>query len=182
MKFHRLVLALTLLAIAGPVLAKDGITVNMKWAGIGYDTATEMYEDGFPVNLTLATGKGTFGNSTLAITAEFVIDGSMIGNCPEGYVVPVAVVSIPEHYWAMTITAADHSQVYGFFNEGWMCLTDDWTDWVGETSGFFYGGSGRYECASGEWVAHYQGRNLDPSIGFRSITGDTQGKLYLDCD
>lgn len=182
MIFHKILLALTILAFVSPVFAKDDLNVNVKFAGTGYNTTVELVEDGFPVNLTQARGKGTFGNSTIAITAEFEQDESVLENCPEGYVVPVAIVSIPEQFWAMTITASDHSQVYGFFNEGWMCLTEDWEDWVGETYGVFLGGSGRYECASGDWVAHFQGKNLDSSIGFRSITGDMQGSLYLNCE
>jgi hypothetical protein len=180
MRFHRLLLALTALALAAPVFADGGLSVNVKYAGTGYDTTVEWVEDGFPVNLTHARGKGTFGNSTIAITAEFVYDESVIEHCPAGYVLPFAVV--PGHLWATVITASDHSQVYGLFDEGWICLTEDQLDWVGETSGFYFGGSGRYECATGNWVSHFQGTNLDASVGFRSITGDFQGTLYLDCD
>ena len=83
---------MTMLASAAPVFAGDGISVKVKYAGTGYDTTIEMIEDGFPVNLTYARGKGTFGNSTIAITAEFVYDERVLALCPEGYVLPLAVV------------------------------------------------------------------------------------------
>ena len=179
----RTALALALLALALPVIAKGPLDVYVRYAGYGHDTSVEMVEDGMPVNLTEARGKGTFGNSMVTITVEFVEDEGMIGNCPDGYDLPFAfldVPDLPEHMWAFVITGANHDQVYGFFDTGWLCMTADKRHWVGEGHGVFYGGTGRYESATGTWQSHFSGTNLDPSIGFRSITGDVVGTLYLD--
>jgi hypothetical protein len=172
-----LLLAFSTIALAGPAFKHSEMAVSLNYAGFGFDTAVETIPDGFPVNLTQAQGKGSFGKSSLAITVEFVPDAGVIGNCPEGFDLPFAVV--PGNFWAVTITAADNSQVFGLFNTGWICLTADKLHYVGETSGFFIGGSGRFDGASGDWVSHYEGNNLDATIGFRSITGDMQGTLYL---
>jgi hypothetical protein len=67
--------------------------VSLSYAGYGFDTTVETIEDGFPVNLTQAQGKGSFGKSTLAITVEFVPDPGMIGNCPAGFSLPFAAVA-----------------------------------------------------------------------------------------
>jgi hypothetical protein len=176
----RSALALALLALAFPVIAKGPLDVYMRYAGYGYDTTIEFYEDDLPVNLTQARGKGTFGSSTIAITVEFVIDPEMSSYCPQGYPIPAAVLDVPDHEWAFVVTAADHSQVIGKFDWGWICLTGDMKNWVGETQGEYDGGTGRYEGASGSFVSHFWGTNLDPSIGLRSITGDVIGTLYLD--
>lgn len=175
MKFLlQLMLLVAAFASSAPVFAGDVTLVSVNYSGIGYDTTIEVVPDGLPVNLSLAKGKGTFGNSDIAITAEFVPDDDPGGNCQEG---DMSVAIVPDHLWAVTITASDNSQVYGMFNEGWMCLTSDMMFYVGEANGVFIGGTGRYEGATGEWVSTYQGMNLDPSIGFRSINGYFSGTL-----
>jgi hypothetical protein len=173
-----MVLVLSMLAFVSPLAAKGGQPVNLEYAGYGYDTSFEMEPDGFPANLTHARGKGTFGNSTVAITVEFYFDESQAVNCPDGYDLPFGVV--PDNMWAFTVTAADHSQVYGLFNTGYLCMTADQLHWVGETQGIYVGGTGRYAGVSGEWVSTYEGMNLDAVTGFRSITGDVKGTLYRD--
>ena len=173
-----MVLVLSMLAFVSPLAAKGGQPVNLEYAGYGYDTSFEMEPDGFPANLTHARGKGTFGNSTVAITVEFYFDESQAVNCPEGYDLPFGVV--PNNMWAFTITAANHDQVYGLFNTGYLCMTADHLHWVGETQGFYVGGTGKYVDASGEWTSSFQGMNLEPVTGFRSITGEVRGTLNGD--
>lgn len=172
------VLMLALFAASTPLLAGGAKSVSSKYAGYGYDTAVDLNEDGFPVSVTHATGKGSFGNSTLAITVEFAPDPSLIGNCPAGFELSFDVV--PTNYWATVVTAADQSQLYGLFNTGWLCMTADLLHWVGYAEGAYVGGTGRFEGASGEWMTTYRGTNLDGSIGLRSITGELTGTLYQD--
>ena len=173
------ILALGIVLLAGPVLAKSPIAVSVDYAGYGFNTPTELVSDGQPVDLSVLTGKGTFGKSSIAITVEFIVDASVIENCPDGYDVPLAILDIDSHLWAFTTTAADNSQVFGYFKTGWMCLTADKIDYVGEASGIYFDGSGRYEGATGDWVSTFEGKNLDSTIGFRSMTGDITGTLYL---
>jgi hypothetical protein len=173
----RLLLAVVTIATAAPVLASGEKPVSINYAGFGYDTSNEVIEDGMPISLTQADGKGTFGNSSIAITVEFALTQDTIESCPADY--PVHGWVVPENYWAVTITFPDLSQVFGFFNEGWICLTEDLRYYTGETHGIYYGGSGRFHGASGEWVSHWEGANLDPTIGFRSIKGDIKGILSL---
>lgn len=178
MKFLiQLVLTLAMIALTTLAVADNGIPVNSKYAGYGHDMTVEMVEDGYFANLTHAKGKGTFGNSTMVISVEFMPDESQIANCSEGYDLSFAVV--PDNFWAFITTAPDHSQVFGLFNSGWLCMTADRMHWEGQTQGFFFGGTGRYEGAEGTWVSNYQGVNLDPVTGLRSITGDVIGTLYL---
>ena len=176
MKFStKLSLTALMLAVAVPVLSNDGMKVSLEYAGYGYDTSVELIEDGYPVNLSLAKGKGTFGDSDIAITVEFVPDDDPDGHCEEGY---VSFAIVPDNYWAVTITAADQSQVYGLFNQGWMCLSPVYYDYVGQATGEYINGSGRFEGVTGTWVSNFEGLNLDASIGFRSIRGDLEGTLF----
>lgn len=173
----QVVLFLAMIAAASLAVADKGKPVYMKYAGYGHDTAVDFIPDGFPTNLTHAEGKGTFGRSTMVISSEFIQDESQMENCSEGYDLSFAVV--PDNYWAFITTAADHSQVFGLFNSGWLCMTADMMRWEGQSQGFFVGGTGRYEGAEGTWVSTYQGVNLDPVTVLRSITGETTGTLYL---
>ena len=176
--FIQLVLAFALLAFAALALAANGQPVYMKYAGYGHDLSMDSNDDGFAANLTQADGKGTFGRSTIAITVEFEPDQELLGNCPDKYFYAFAVV--PENYWAFVTTFPDHSQLFGVFNEGWLCMTENQLEWEGQTNGFYYGGTGRFADASGTWVSTYQGENLDAVTGFRSITGDVTGVLNKD--
>lgn len=175
------VTALGLMVAAGPALAKDQgpISVSVDYAGHGFNTTTQLVQDEQPVNLSVLTGKGTFGKSSITITVEFIYDESKMEHCQGDYVVPFAILAHEDHMWAFTTTAADLSQVYGYFNEGWMCLTGDLIEYEGVATGIYYGGSGRYEGATGDWVSNFEGTNLDRSIGFRSMTGDITGTIYL---
>ena len=172
-------LTLAMMAITTLAVADDGIRVFSKYAGYGHDTAVDMVEDGFFTSLTHAEGKGTFGRSTLAISVEFIPDDSQMVNCPEGYGYELSFAVVPDNFWAFVVTAADHSQVFGLFNSGWMCMTENGIRWEGQTQGFYAGGTGRYEGAGGTWVSNFQGVNLDPVTGLRSINGDVIGTLYL---
>lgn len=174
----RISLAICLLAFTTSAFTSGAQPVDMKYAGFGHDLAMDTNDDGYNANLTVADGKGTFGRSDMAITVEFVPDESLIGNCPDDSYIAFAVV--PENYWAFVVTAADHSQVFGLFNTGWLCMTGDHLAWEGQSSGIYVGGTGRYTGVSGTWVSTFQGANLDAVTGLRSITGEVHGMLYFD--
>jgi hypothetical protein len=176
--FIQIVLAFAMLGFAVFAAADKGKPVYMSYAGYGHDLSMDSNEDGFAANLTQADGNGTFGRSTIAITVEFEPDQDLLGNCPEKYYYAFDVV--PENYWAFVTTFPDHSQLFGVFNEGWLCMTEDMREWEGQSNGFYYGGSGRFADAGGTWVSTYEGENLDSVTGFRSITGDVTGVLYKD--
>ena len=145
--------------------------VSIRFAGSGYDTAVDPNQDGFPVQMTYAGMKGSFGAAQLAITAEWMIHPRA---CPPGYDLPLSVVNS-----ALVVTSPDHSQVFGFSQTAWMCVNTSNGLYFGEMSGIYNGGIGRYEGASGEWAVTFDGATLDPAIGFRSITGSGKGTLTL---
>lgn len=176
--FIHLLLACSVLVFTASSFAKGAQPVNMKYAGYNHDLAMDLNGDGYPANLSAAEGRGTFGNSTIAISAEFVPDQDQLVNCSDEFELAFSVV--PDNYWAFTVTAADYSQVYGLFNSGWMCATGDMLRWEGQTQGIYFDGSGRYEGVYGEWVSDYRGMNLDPVTGLRSISGEVHGMLYFD--
>lgn len=164
--------------------------VKVDYAGFGYDTAVDTNGDGYFVTMTDATGKGSFGKSTIAITVEF--DGSERLDydnpaCSEGPFGPYAFMPVIEtvaeqpHYWAFVTTAADQSQAFGFFDQGFLCINFDNPpfDWFGMTWGAYMGGTGRYAGATGSWVSEYSGFNLDATNGLRSIRGTVEGELIV---
>ena len=148
------------------------------YTGYGFDTATDTYPagepDGFPVNVTNAVGKGS-GAALIAITAEFAPD--MLGSvaCPEGYTLPFVLV-----YSSNVATFTDRSQTIGFSDSGWLCLTDDRTAYVGAVEGFVTGGTGHFAGATGYFESTFEGMNIDPFFGFRTIRGETRTTLFTE--
>jgi hypothetical protein len=157
--------------------AKKGTSVNISYSGFGFNTSEQLVEDEFPVTLSQVEGQGTFGKTSIAITVEFVYDETVLENCSPGFTIPLAVLDLPDHSWAFTVTAPGNSQIFGMFDGGWMCLTEDRIFYEGETGGVYIGGTGRFEGATGTWTSRFGGMNLDPSIGFRSMTGEIRGTL-----
>ena len=52
-----------------PVSSAGETPISLRYAGSGWDTHVDGFvPDGVNVSLTTATGKGTFGNFTIAIT------------------------------------------------------------------------------------------------------------------
>jgi len=173
-------------ALLAPVCLAGGPTmVDVEFAGFGYDAAVDSNGDGYTATMTDATGKGTFGKSSIAITVEFDADLAEVESeaCDEGPFGPyvyMPVLDIPEHYWAFVTTAADQSQVFGMFDQGYLCLNFSAPyDWFGMTAGIYVGGTGRYAGASGSWTSYYSGFNLDPVTGLRSIRGTVEGELIV---
>lgn len=140
--------------------AADGRPIQWKYAGTGIDIDN--------VGFTQANGQGTFGNFALASTTDFetVLP---TGKCPDGY------TELSLVYSATSLTFADQSQVFGIAFYGWSCVAPD-GHYYGEFGGDL-GGTGRFEGATGEFTSPFSGVFLDPSVGFRSITGTVEGTV-----
>ena len=181
MKTRVVALGMLLLGVLfAPVcLAGKPIVVSVDYAGYGYDTSVDSNDDGFTINLTEATGKGTFGKSVISITAEFGYPDGGEDPCVSPYTwLPVVVGN--GHYWASVVTAADLSQLFALYDQGYLCLNQDAPfDYYGKVFGFYYGGTGRYAGASGTWESYFEGVNLDATVGYRSISGWIKGEVIL---
>ena len=174
-----LLLFATFLLIASPCLSKGPMTVDVSYAGYGYNTTVDTNDDGMLVNLSIVKGKGTFGHSDISITVEFEEPVSGDDPCADTYRW-LPIVSGDGHYWASVLTAANHSQLFSVFDQGYLCLNESSPfDYYGMASGFYYGGTGCFENAQGQWTSHFEGVNLDESIGYRSIRGTIEGQLEL---
>jgi hypothetical protein len=77
--------------LLAPVSSAGETPISLWYAGSGWETDVDGFvPDGEPVSLTTATQKGTFGDSTLTITTEWVDDASV--SCPDGYPIKKALV------------------------------------------------------------------------------------------
>lgn len=157
-----------------PAASAGERNVSLRFAGTGSDLALEATPGGTSSQVTTAAVRGTFGNSELVIRTEwsdYIIEPA---DCAAGFGVKVTLINS-----TLVITAADHSQVFGFSTDGWMCVNATNGAYYGEMKGVYYGGTGRFEGASGSWTAKYDGFTLDRSVGFRSIRGSADGTLIL---
>jgi len=172
----QLVAGLLVCALFAPAsFAAKPTPMFVAYAGVGYDTSYHVFEgDDYPVTMNLGDGKGTFGLTSVATTVEFMIDFDMAPYCPSADYVPFAVV---DHNWAVVLTMPDLSQLFGHFNEGWLCLNPGTSHMVGEVNGDFDGGIGRFAGAAGSFVSPFQCWALDPSIGLRSLDGTLSGTV-----
>ena len=170
-----LVAGLLVCALFAPAsFAAKSTPIFVAYAGVGYETSFHVNDDEYPVTMNLATGKGTFGQTSTAATVEFMIDFDMASNCPSADYVPFAVV---DHDWAVVLTMPDLSQLFGHSNEGWLCLNPGTGHYVGEVFGAFTGGIGRFAGATGSWRSPFQGYSVDHSIGLRSWDGSMSGTV-----
>jgi len=162
--------------LAAPLAAAKEQSFTYRYTGYGFDTPTDTYPvgepDGFPVNVTNAVGKGS-GAALIAITAEFAPDLLGSVTCPAGYALPFVLV-----YSSNVATFTDRSQTIGFSDSGWLCLTGDRTAYVGAVEGFVTSGTGRFEGATGYFESTFDGMNIDPFFGFRTIRGETRTTLF----
>ena len=170
-----LVAGLLVCALFAPAsFAAKPTPMFVAYAGVGYETSYHVFDDDYPVTMNLADGKGTFGQTSLATTVEFMIDFDMAPNCPSADYAPFAVV---DHNWAFVLTMPDLSQLFGHFDEGWLCLNPTNGHYVGWNTGDFSSGIGRFAGATGTWESSFQGYTLDSSIGLRSLDGSMSGTV-----
>jgi hypothetical protein len=157
--------------LASPLASAAETPLQIKYAGFGFDTKIDgQVPDDQTVTLSQGRAEGSFGASEIAITAEFELVG-VDDRCPTGYPLRFDLV-----YSATVLTFKDHSQLFGFSWNGWLCASAT-GGYVGEVYGVYAGGTGRFEDASGEFMSKYSGAYLDPSIGFRSIAGTAEGTV-----
>ena len=156
-----------------------GAPISLRYVGTGWNTAIDNFDDGFPVTISTADAKGSFGASRVEITGEWM-QGDFEGvECDEDYTELILAFS------ASVATFENQSQLFAFSNTGWMCVnvSPDSGHYHGQVFGIYNGGSGRFEGATGQWMTDYSGFFLEPpvfkTIGFRSITGTVKGNVEL---
>lgn len=161
-------LCLGILFAAGSSAGETSISI--RYAGSGWDTHVDGFvPDGSNVSLTTGTAQGTFGNSTITITTEWVTDATV--SCPAGFPLKYALV-----YSASVLTFPEQSQLFGIAQSGWICATNEGV-YYGEVTGAYVGGTGRFEAATGDYVSKFDGAYLEPNLSFRSIRGTAEGTL-----
>jgi len=170
--FKAIFVAIIGLGLLSPQLGEAGKggskTMNMSYAGSGIDTQLDSNGDGLYVSLSQATGKGTYGKFSIAITAEFGLPGAY-GNCmPDTLDFPL--VSSEAVY-----TFADQSQLFAIQSGGYLCLAESTGNYYGQVEGNYVGGTGRFSNATGTLTSKFYGQNL--GVGFRSINGTVEGTV-----
>lgn len=153
-----------------PVGSAGETPITARYAGSGWATHADGFvPDGSPVSLTVVEQKGTFGDASLVITTEWVVNAGI--SCPDGYTIKVALV-----YASTVTTFADQSQLFGVAQSGWICGNPA-GGYFGEVSGAYVGGTGRFEGATGDFVSKFDGAYLEPNLEFRSIRGTVEGSV-----
>lgn len=170
-----LALALLFFGVLGATTCfagKDKVTdLSVTYAGAGFDL-TDPNGDGYPINVFITEGKGTFGKSSLMVLSEFAEDTDSSVTCPEGFDQAFDLVRC-----VTTMTTPQVDQLWGWFTGGYLCMTSDNMAWVGEASGIYIGGTGRFQRATGEWTTEYSGANFDADSGYRTISGTIEGTV-----
>ena len=174
--FLRTPLAILVLLFA-TVSVAWGAPISLRYVGTGYDTTVDNLDDGFPVNISIADAKGSFGASKLEITGEWM-PGNFVGiECEADYFELVLLFS------ASVPTFENQSQLFAFSNHGWMCVNQTTGHYYGQAFGAYIGGTGQFVGATGEWTTDFSGFFLEPpalkTIGFRSMEGVVKGKVDL---
>jgi hypothetical protein len=178
--FKAIIVAIIGLGLLSPQVSEAGQggskTVNMSYAGSGFDTQFDSNGDGLYVSLSQTTGKGSLGKSTIEISAEFGPLGAYDCFPPN----TPAVVGFPLVSSEAIYTFADQSQLFAVSSGGYLCLNTDGGNYWGQVEGEFVGGTGRYGGATGTYTSPFQGQNLgNPDFGgFRSITGTVEGTVF----
>jgi hypothetical protein len=156
--------------LAAPMSSAGETAISVKYAGVGWVTHVDGFvADGSNMDLTTGTAQGTFGNSDITITTEFVPNAGL--TCPDGYTHKFALV-----YSATVLTMRDQSQLFGISQNGWICATPEGS-YFGEVEGIYVGGTGRFATATGEFVSKFDGVYLEPNLSFRSIRGTVTGSV-----
>ena len=163
--------ALLCLGVAFTPVSTAGETpISIRYAGSGWDThVTGFVPDGNNVSLTMGTAQGTFGNSTITITTEWVPNQAV--TCPAAFPIKYSLV-----YSASVLTFPEQSQLFGIAQSGWICANNEGV-YYGEVTGAYVGGTGRFEAATGDYVSKFDGAYLEPNLNFRSIRGTAEGMV-----
>jgi len=167
-------LASSVLLLAGllvaPMSNAGETAISMRYAGVGWVTHVDGFvTDGMNVDLTTGAAQGTFGDSDITITTEFVPNPGL--TCPDGYTIKYALV-----YSSTVLTMRDLSQLFGIAQDGWACANAEGR-YFGEVTGVYVGGTGRFATATGDFVSKFDGAYLEPNLSFRSIRGTVAGSV-----
>ena len=153
-----------------PVSSAGETPISIRYAGSGWDTHVDGFvPDANNVSLTTGTAQGTFGNSTITITTEWVTDQTV--TCPAAYPLKYSLV-----YSASVLTFPEQSQLFGIAQSGWICATNEGV-YYGQVTGAYVGGTGRFAAATGDFVSKFDGVYLEPNLNFRSIRGTAEGMV-----
>jgi len=174
--FLRTSLAIFVLLFA-TVSVAWGAPISLRYAGTGWNTTVDNFDDGFPVTISSADAKGSHGASKVEITGEWMLGDFEGIECEVNYAELTLVFS------ASVATFESQSQLFAFSDVGWMCINLESGHYYGQVFGIYNGGSGHFEGATGQWMTDYSGFFLEPPplkvIGFRSITGSVKGNVEL---
>ena len=175
--FTTLTLCALVSVLAAPASRAADRPFHLSYAGTGHYTAVDPNQDGVPADFANGAVHGTFGNGIFMIASEFIISPH---ECPAGYDIPMIFVKV-----STIMTFSDRDQLFGGSTDGSMCISSTTGHYFGEVSGVYFGGTGRFEGATGEWTTHFDGVNqpdvfVDPVLGFRSFQGVIDGTLSVN--
>lgn len=174
--------AMLALPLATTVTYANEVPLKIEWTGTFADTPWDFVgPDGLFVDMIYAQGRGSFGPSLITILTEFMdaTPPPQHDFCTQ----PWNRYLVIAHSNGVT-TFKNGDQLYFFINpgEGWMCLDFSDSSYTGATHGYYNGGTGRFENASGEFTTPFDGRNMTAmqlGIGFGSIYGEIVGTVDL---
>ena len=153
--------------------------VSISYAGTGFGTSYNPTEDTdpsspMPAGIITADSFGTYGDSSTTIVYEFGIAAEQVG-CGTNEL-------RFELLWAEgVITFVNHSQLYAYVTDGWMCMVTE-GDYAGRftgfvTAGMFIGGTGRFAGKTGTFTGPFGGQNFGPHVDLIGISGTMEGSL-----
>ena len=173
------ILAMPLLPAAS---LADEVPLKIKWAGSFRDTPWDFVgPDGLYADVIDAQGHGSFGPSLIHILTEFM-DATPPPEhefCTQPW---NRYLVIAHSHGVTTFKNGDQLLFYINPGDGWMCLDFSDNSYTGHTSGYYDGGTGRFENASGTFETPFDGTNMTAikfGIGFGSIYGLITGNVVL---
>ena len=150
------------------------LPISGKWAGSAVQVGFDLNDDDVFSNLIDAQIKGSYGMKSLDVLSEYM---------------PVGLCSTEPEVWRLAflyskpiLTFANGDQLWGTMESGSMCMHSLTAEYTGEGQGFFTGGTGRFEDASGTFTVTFSGKNLTLltlGFGFAPIRGDIVGTVEL---
>lgn len=148
--------------------------ISGEWAGSVVQVDFDLNGDGVFSNLIDAQIKGSFGMKSLHVLSEYL---------------PVGLCNDDPYVWKLDflysdpiVTFANGDQLWGTMTNGAgsMCMDTRTSEFTGEGTGSFTGGTGRYEGATGTFTVTFRGKNLTLltlGFGFAPISGDIAGTV-----
>lgn len=91
------------------------------------------------------------GASRVEVSAEFF---PLDVECEPGYDAEVGLL-----FLASVTTFENGNQLFGFSDQGWMCVNMNNGHYYGHVDGVFGGGTGKFVGATGDWIPLYSGNH-----------------------